>query len=219
MTAIYRVVLNGNCEGQAIVNNLAYRVGVGIDVAGFAVGGAEALAKCVKAQVWPKWKPCVPTSYTLENITVYPYHGESLELMYQNPWTENVLENGSNADATDGPAVCAIIKFNLEPTALITNGPKPPKRGYVAVGPIASAAIDNRGMIESSIMLSDESHLKQLSTALAANLESVLPPVVFFPIRVKMEKVLGLFKVTSFADVGGATLRRKSSFRRSRMVE
>lgn len=219
MQAIYRAVLKGSYEGQTIVNNLAYRVGVGVDVAGFAVGGADALAHCIKDQVWPDMKPCMPTGYTLESITAYPYHGETLELLYQNPYTLNVLEAGTGNNDTDGPAQCAIIKFNLEPTAILSNGWFPPKRGYVAVGPIFSGWINNKGQIIDEVFLDGTTRLNKLATSLAANLESLLPPVVFFPIRVKSQKVAGIWTLTSFADVGGAQLRRNASYRRSRMIE
>lgn len=218
-SAIYRLVMNGSCEGQKIVNNFAYRVGVGVDIAGFAVGGAKALADTFVDQVWPDVKACLPTSYTLENVTAYPLHGETFELLYQNPWTKNVLENGTGNAETDGPAMCAIIKFNLEPTTPFGNGIYPPKRGYVALGPLFSGWINNKGQIIDEVFLDGATRLNKAATAMAANLESLVPPVVFFPIRVKTDRVLGLFKVVSWADVGGATLRRNASFRRSRMVE
>jgi hypothetical protein len=58
-----------------------------------------------------------------------------------------------------------------------------------------------------------------LCHALANNVETLIPPAVFFPIRVHQDKVLGIFKITSYADIRDATLRNQSSFRRSRQPE
>ena len=217
--AIYRVVMNGTYQGQNIVNNLYYRTGVGFDLDGLTLGGAKELSLCVKNQVWNKWKYCVPTGYKLEDITTYPYHDGTFDIMYQNPWTENIMESGMGTDATDGPALCAILKFNLEGTVILANGYKPPKRGYVAVGPIASEWIDNSGALTDTVFLDAQSRLSELGVALAANLESLIPPVIFFPVRVSQKNILGLWKPVSFADVNGVKVRRRTSFRRSRMIE
>ena len=155
----------------------------------------------------------------LEDITVYPYHDGTFDLMYQNPWTENVMEAGNGPAETDGPGICAILKFNLEGTAILTNGIKPPKRGYVAVGPIQSAWIDNSGALTDTVFLPADSRLNELGVALAGNLESLLPPVIFFPVRVSQKNILCIWKPVSFADVNGVKVRRRTSFRRSRMIE
>jgi hypothetical protein len=217
--AIYRAVMNGTYMGQNIVNNLYYRTGVGFDLDGLSLGGAKELALCIKNQVWPKWKFCMTSEYKLEDITVYPYHDGTFDLMYQNPWTENVMEAGNGPAETDGPGICAILKFNLEGTAILTNGIKPPKRGYVAVGPIQSAWIDNSGALTDTVFLPADSRLNELGVALAGNLESLLPPVIFFPVRVSQKNILGIWKPVSFADVNGVKVRRRTSFRRSRMIE
>lgn len=216
--ALYHAALHGTYQGQSIVNNLYYRTGIGFDLDGLSIGGAKELADCIKGQVWNKMKPCLPVGYTLERIDVYPYHDGTFDLLYQNPWTLNVLENGTEPDSTDGPATVCIIKFNLEPTQIFANGIMPPKRGYVAVGPVVSGWIDNDGNLTQTAFIGAAARFQELATALAANLENLLPPVVFFPIRMKTLNILGVYKPASWADVGGAVLRRRTSFRRSRMT-
>jgi hypothetical protein len=217
--AIYRAVLKGSVHGQSIINNLYYRTGIGIDIDGLSIGGADTLGTCIKDQVWPKLKECLPGAYTLETIEVYPFKDGTFDLMYQNPASTRVFEHGTREDASDGPAICAIVKFNLEPTVILENGIKPPKRGYVAVGPIPSAWINDTGKLDETFFVNPLFQLNALADALAANLESLLPPVVFFPVRVRQENILGVWKPVSYADVGGATVRQRTSFRRSRMVE
>lgn len=217
--AIYKVQLNGEVLGQHICNNLFYRTGVGIDLDGLTVGGAAELAAGVKDKVWSKMKASLPSSYTLQDITVYPFHDGSFDLMFQNPYTLNVGESATANMQTDGPAQCAIIKFNLEPTTILPNGVKPPKRGYVAFGPISSSAIDDSGHIVSEVLNDPMNELMQVAKAMSENIENLLPPVIWYPIRVHQDSVLGLLKITSFADISGASVRRLASFRRSRMAE
>lgn len=217
--AIYKVVLNGEYQNQRINNILWYRTGVGIDLDGLTVGGAKELAETVKAEVWPTMRPNLPLTYKLADVTVYPFHDGTFDLMFQNPYTLPVAETGLGNWATNGPAECCIIKFNLEPTTILPNGPKPPKRGYVAIGPIHEGAIDDSGHITDALFNDPGATLNTMAAKFASNLEHALPPVVWYPIRVHQERVLGLWKILSFADVQSAALRRLTSFRRSRQPE
>ena len=217
--AIYHAVMKGSYQGQAVVNNLYYRTGIGFDLDGLSIGGALDLAQELKAQVWPSMKNCLPTGYTLESIDVYPYHDGTFDLLYQNPATVNVLESGYLTDATDGPCATAILKFNLEPTQVFGNGIFPPKRGYIALGPIISAWIDNAGKLTDELFLDAEGYIQTFASKLAMNITSLLPPVVFYPIRVRQLNILGVYKPVSFADVNACVVRRRTSFRRSRMSE
>ena len=217
--AIYKAVINGMAHGQKIVNNLYYRTGIGFELAGLEVGGAKALAASLKAQVAPKMLDCLPSSYEMVDITVYPYDDGSFNLLYQNPWAEPVAQNGTVSEQTDGVSNVMVLKFNLEPTQILGNGVKPPKRGYIALGPVASAWITDDGHIDPAQWVLPNWKPNVLAAALAGNIESLLPPVVWYPIRVSQMKVLGVFKITSFADVGGCVVRRLASFRRSRQPE
>ncbi len=217
--AIYKVVIDGQHSGQAVTNTLFYRTGLGIDVGGFDLGGAKALADVLKAEVWPRFKECLPTDYMCNAIKVYPFDDGTFNLLYSMPYELPVRETGGAPLNTDGPASCAIIRFNLEATALVTNGPKPPKRGYIAVGPCPSDWVDNTGHFNASLFNDPAFAYTKLANKLAENLNSLLPPVQFWPIRVSQMKVLGVFKITSFADVQGAALKRTMSFRRSRKPE
>lgn len=216
---IYKVVLRGECWSQSIQNILWYRTGVGIDIDGLQIGGAFELAETVQDHVWGAMKACVPTAYKLNDIAVYPYNDSTLELVYQNPHIRPVLENGTSTSETDGTALCAIVKFNLEPTTILTNGVKPPRRGYIALGPISSSQIDNSGHLIDDVFLNLVHPYKVFAETLKDDLVHLLPPVSFFPIRARQDKVLGFYKLTSFADVSGVALRRLTSFRRSRQAE
>jgi hypothetical protein len=215
--AIYKVVLNGLCQGQAIKNILWYRTGVGIDISGLTVGGTVEVANAVKTMVWPAMKNLLPPAYEMQDITAYVFDQDTFNLLYQNPTTVGVQDVGGNANAMNGPAVCAIIRLALEPTSILANGIHPPKRGYVAIGPLVDTLVLDNGEVSKAGIYGGLWDV--LCAALANNVETLIPPAIFFPIRVRQDKVLGILKVVSYADVRDATLRTNSSFRRSRMPE
>lgn len=213
----YKVVLNGACQGQDIKNVLYYRSGLGVDVSGLTLAGTQALAGNIKQEIWPLMKAVMPNDYTLETIEVSAINDE-FQVVYQMPYSEVVNETG-NIDATlAGPAMCFNIKFNLEPTSIL-NGIKPPSRGYVAIGPLNPQNVSENGFLTTQFMTATAT--ANFVNALATNIEQVLPVAfVWFPIRLKQSRILGgLVHWESYADVKGAALSRRVSFRRSRMPE
>lgn len=217
--AIYKLVMNGEYHGNRVNNILWYRTGLGIDLDGLTIGGAKELVDQFHAVVWPNFKRVLPPEYKLQDISCYPMHDGTFDLLYQNPYTKNIGDSGDGDNNTDGPGVCMILKFNLEPTGVLPNGIFPPKRGYIAVGPLPSLYVDNTGHITNAIFVNPLDNIHKLAGALSENLENLLPPVIFYPIRVSQKKILGLFKVVSFADVSSAAVQRRVSFRRSRLPE
>jgi len=214
---IYKVVLNGQCQGQDIKNILYYRTGFEIDISGLTAGGTVECAQAVKSMVWPLLKAVLPVSFEMQDISCYVYDSQDFHLMYQNPTILGVQENGLRAGSLNGPAPCAILRFSLEPHIILVDGPKPPKRGYLAVGPMIDEWIQDSG--EMLLGTVEQLEWDLVCAALSNNIGTILPPSNFFPIRVHQDKVLGLWKITSFADVRDCSIRTGSSFRRSRMPE
>jgi hypothetical protein len=174
------------------------------------------LAFQINQEIWTaRLQPAQPPSYTLEDITVYPMDGLFAPI-YQMPYVETINEPGTAAasDGNDfnGAAPCVIIRFNLEPTTII-QGLNPPRSGYVAIGPLADFNVLDSGVLASGAITGYQA----LADALAGNLENLVPPAVFYPIRVKTLRVAGVTLIVGWADIEGATVRAKSSFRRSRM--
>jgi hypothetical protein len=215
--AIYKVVLNGTYRGQDVKNILYYRNGIAIDLGGLTIGGTVEVADAVRTMVWTPLRAILSASYILQSITAYVYDEGTFQLLYQNPITVNVNEAGMVQGLTNGPAVCAILNFQLEPTSILTNGIKPPKKGYLAIGPLTDAQVGIDGDLDMSVPGS--LYFTAVQLAMSNNVETLLPPAVFFPIRVHQDKVLGVFKITSYADIRGSTFRGLTSFRRSRMPE
>ena len=213
----YKAVLNGSAQGQDIKNVLYYRSGLGIDVSGLTLAGTQALAGNIKQEIWPLMKAIMPNDYTLETIDVSAINDE-FQLVYQMPYSEVVNEAGVGNGAIVGPALCMNIKFNLEPTSIV-NGIKPPSRGYVAVGPISAANVLETGFLDTTFMQAGA--VTAFVNSLAANVEQLIPVgFVWYPIRLKQSRILGgLVHWESYADIKGAVLSRRASFRRSRMPE
>ena len=219
--ALYKVVLKGIFQGQSIDNILYYRNVEPFDIGGLTLGGTKEVADAVKAIVWTGLRQVLTTQYQLQQIDAYVYNDQTFDLLYQAPYTVGVQENGTyNLEGFNGPAPCAILKFILENHIILANGPKPPKRGYLAIGPLADSQIDDDG----SLVLDTVNQAKWdiVCGVMANNVYTVLPiPAAFFPVRVHMDKVgiLMKLKITSFADVQAAVMRHNVSFRRSRQPE
>lgn len=215
--AIYKVILNGECQGQDIKNILWYRNGIGIDLSGLTVGGTVEVANAVKATIWPLLKEVMQSIYTLQDISVYVFDESTFNLLYQNPTILGVQEQGMQHENMNGPAVCGIMKFSLEPTSILVNGPKPPKKGYLAIGPLNDDQVKDDG--ELNLTGGYQAVWNGVCFGFANNIETLLPPAVFFPIRVHHDKVLGVWNLDSFSDIRDASMRTQTSFRRSRMPE
>lgn len=215
-TGLYKVVLKGRYSNQNIINILYYRLGIDFVPGDFNLAGADTLAALVRDQVWTGgMRGRMNNNYLLDKIEVYPMD-VTFELLYQLPYTLEVGEYGmAGASPTNGPTSCAIVKFNLEPTTPLVNGFVAPKRGYIALGPLADSFVDNSGYLENA----DYNAWSTAVQVFAENLESVLPPVVFFPIRIhrKTDPILGVTQ--GWADVQSCTINHRASFRRSRLPE
>lgn len=151
MSNLYKVDLNGNFEGVHFKNVLWYASNVEA-ATGFTgdliISSAEAIARSVQTHVWnTHWKNVVPTTYTLDNITVYPYN-DVFELIYQLPYVLTVNETGTVTDHPTLPPACtANLKFNLRPNLIDFPGFPAPKRGWVKIGPVLESYVNDDGTL------------------------------------------------------------------------
>lgn len=218
---LYKAVLNGSYGGQDIRNILYYRTGPGVDVSALGMSGALQLAEVIGTDIWPYMKPVVDNTYSLNSIDVYPYN-DAFTLVYQNPLHFPINETGAGAFATMGPAACLNIVFSLEPTMILQNGIKPPKRGYFALSCFDRALVTEGGMVDNAVLSNQEHPLNVFAMRLANNIENLLPlPIAFYPIRVRQKRgvIDNLIPFESWADIDMAQVSPRMSFRRSRMPE
>lgn len=220
--AYYKVVLHGVYSGQSIVNVLWYRavespLGALLDPA-----SGEDITFQVQQEVWPIMRGIFPDTYTLQDITAYPYTS-TLIPAFALPYVRQVNEQATRPEANNGPAPCAILACGVENTPLVNLlYPKEtsllaPRRGYLAIGPLIDAAIDNTG----HIVMTGDTHasLAALATKLAETLENLDPVAFFVPLRARLTKVAGVLTLQGFAPIATVTIRPRASFRRSRLPE
>ena len=222
MAGFYEVVLNGTVAGKDHLNTLYYRTA--LDPVGglFGFGGASEVAEEVLQEIVPSYLDCHPTTYTLQSIDVYPRNG-LFEALYQLPYKLDVNSSGTvvaGMQGFDGYAISVNIRFNLEPVLFGLQAFSAPKRGYISIGPINSALIQDSGELIDGVFTNPGSNLKLLAAAVSQNLESIDPPCVFFPIRVAKHfgSVSGGLLGWGYADVMSASVDRWTTFRRSRRV-
>jgi len=217
----YEVILNGTAMGQDIRNILFYRTGVGIDYLGLSLAGADVVAGMVKAQLWDSAAPLtnyamrdvMPSSYRLEGITVVP-RDNGFQFVYQNPYTLAVNEDGTaNAD-TNSVGQGVVMKFNLEPTPLLQQFVAP-KTGWCMFSPVSQ----NHFLEDGRITTEHLAYWTQFGVRLSENLESLVPPLIIFPIRVRRVNVGGILSISGWADVNGCAPRPLSGYLKRRQPE
>lgn len=214
-SAFYQVVMQGRYHNQNIFNILHYRIGTDFIPGPLNFGGAEEVATEVKRVVWDGGlKAVMSSSYLLDKIAVYPRNDTFIPITTL-PYVHEVGEYGQETDGSSGSASVMIARFNIEPTGL-ENGWFPPKRGYIALGPVPDSKIDENGNIEGA----DYAALNTAVQVLASNLEgSLFDWESYYPIRVSTRKVAGVLTLRGWADVSSVSLRHKTSYRRSRVGE
>jgi hypothetical protein len=218
--AYYKAVLNGSYEGQEVVNILWYRAVQTVGGQLLAPASGEDVAFQVEAEVVPEWLGIHPAGYTLVDITVYAYD-DNLQLAFSQPHTRQVGDVGLLGGDTFGPAGVSIWRMNIanlpavnvlypRETALLG-----PKRGYLAVGPVPAADVDEAGLLTSTALASV--HYANARAALAETLENLSPVAFFVPVRASYTTIAGLITLQGFGQVQSVTTRPAVSWRRSRM--
>lgn len=215
----YKVVLDGVHLGVDIRNTLYYRLGVGFDLAGITLWGADIVAEEVKQEVWDAaWKDCVSTNYQLQKISVYPID-DNFRLVYNMPYILDVQEYGKANGDDLSPAQTVNIKFMLEPqrfpAALIT-----PKRGYLSVSGLIENFQEN-GVMKDEFIYQPLQWFHKLARKLSENLETIDPlPAIFYPVRIRqIDNPLSTQPLAvGYSDIKAAYVDPVLSWRKSRRL-
>lgn len=224
MSAIYKVVLNGEYGGKDNQCTLWYRTAIDPFGGAFGFGGAAELCDQLETVVVQKWLNCKPPAYTLQSIDIYP-HNDLFQLAYQNPYIRQMGQPGESVftGGADSSALAVNLRFSLEPVLLGTQRLTAPKRGYIAIGPIPSMLLNDNGKLVDDFLTQGFEAFGLLKNALTSNLVSVVPPAVFFPIRVSqkwgMLDGLPFLENWGWADIQGGSYDQYATFRRSRRIK
>jgi hypothetical protein len=223
MSVFYKCVLNGEVFGKDNKNTLWYRSAIDPLDGAFNLGGAPLLAELIRDGIGENFLDCHTPDYQLQSIDIYPI-SEAFSLLYQLPYRLNIDMPGTAEQVTgsDGAAICANVRFNLEPVLIGLDALTAPRRGYIAVGPLPSSWMSNSGELAPSLFTDPISGFNRLCASLAQNLQAVLPPALFFPIRVSAKYgvggVGGGIIDWGYADVSSCSVDHFTSFRRSRRI-
>lgn len=220
---IYQVAVKGHANGQDVVNVLWYRDPSVFGTLAEYLGMANALAEQVNAQVIQSQGPlhvrgyglleAVTVDYTLDELVVNAWNS-LFEPIASSPVTFDATGVGLREGSTNGPAPCINLRANLEP--VLGPGFGTPKRGYLAIGPIVDSDIAGGGVVAPAALPVFEG----LGDNLATNVPVLLPvPTIFFPIRVKVTRLLGIVTNIGYRDVSDFTVDQVAKFRRSRLPE
>lgn len=223
MSVFYKVTLNGVFQGKDNRNTLWYRSAIDPLDGVFGLGGAPKLAELIDENIIDAYLQLKPSAYTLQSLDIYPI-SEAFSLLYQLPYRHPVDRPGLGASVSgyDSTALCINMRFNLEPVLVGLDNLTAPRRGYIAVGPLLSSWLDDKGQMVESLFSTPGNDFDVLCQCLSMDLTSLTPPVAFFPIRVSAKYgvggVGGGIVDWGYADVGSCTFDRFSSYRRSRRV-
>jgi hypothetical protein len=216
MSGLYKIVLNAECKGQNIQNYFAYRVGVGIDPQLVPFAGASVLAEEFRQEVLPALKDVMHESVMIQSLDVYVYNS-AFSLIFSAPYREDVNEPGELAGSLISPAQYVTFKANLEPM-LITEAVIAPKRGWSSIGPMVEEWFTD-GKINDTLWNMVDQPFVTLCDRLASNLESIDPPAIFYPVRLKQNQVLGVNTVVGYADIQSWAPDRRLKIRKSRQYD
>jgi hypothetical protein len=217
--SIYKLTINGQCLGQDIQNHFAYRLGVGINPELIPNFGIDVLAEEWMQEVMPTWLAVHPQSYLLQDIKVEVFSTGVLGFtpVFTAPQVVAVNQPGSIGGETMGPASCFVYRANLEPM-LITSALTAPKKGWMFVGPATEGHFADGQLIDGYFSQSDTS-FQVLARKMAENLESIDPPAVYYPVRIKQVVNAGVLHITGYSDIKSWVLDRRLHFLRSRQLD
>lgn len=213
MPALYKIVVNGQAHGQDIQNYFGYRVGLGIDPSIWPLNGADVVASNFAGEVLPAMLAMLSVAYTCQTLDVYTYN-EQFELTLTQPFRMNINLLGTYEGQSLGPASNVTIKANFEPM-FITEGLIAPKRGWISLGPLSEDLFED-GQLTDSFFNSPTTQIHVLEQQMCQNLENLLPPAIFYPVRLKQNKVLGVNTVVGYADIQSWSADRRLKIRKSR---
>jgi hypothetical protein len=220
--AFYEVTLNGEYAGQDVKNILWYRNATPFADAEEFFGLLSALCAQVEDEIWASTGPSytlgrglrdvLPEGYVLQSISAVGY-GDGFDLLNDTPFTRVINQAGLVPGATNGPASAVILKANLEPS--FGSGIGLPKRGFLVIGPTLDATVPDTGILDAL----HQSYFNEVGVRLAANVVTVLPPAIFFPIRVRVTRLAHIVTLITYKDVSGFVCNPVATWRKSRQPE
>jgi hypothetical protein len=220
MSGFFQVAFKGEYFNQAIVNILHYRSAEWLPGQGNPFDDTLAALDAVVLKTKTALLNCLPTDYTLQTVEGVGYD-DTYKIVTPSPMVRTISAAGTYSDTLSmGAAQCAIISLRCGGQVQINLlGQSLRNRGYVAIGPLPEAAVDNY----SHLTATPEARLDVLAQTLDDSIIMLAPAVTLVPIRIheKWANILGVkvLQWRTYSDVLGYAVRRVASYRRSRQPE
>lgn len=224
MAGFGKFTLVGEFFNQRIVNILRYRSSDWAPLGGNPFDDLGAFVDAVLAKVQTSFLACMSTNYTLLRAEGVGYD-DAYEIVTPSPLIRTVNAIGTfSSGATNGAATCANIGLMCgTQTQINGTGISQRNRGYISVGPLDDASVDNYSHVTPGSGFA--SNLNLFAQLLDDPITVLSPTVTLTPIRIheKWQRLPAplpdVLIFRTYSDVLGYTLPRLSSYRRSRRPE
>lgn len=216
MSGFGKVTIVGEYFNQRIVNVLHYRSSEWLPGAGNPFDDVLAFVSAVWNHVRTPYLNTKDANYTCLRVEGVGYD-DAYNIVTSSPLVLTVNEPGGMiAEDSVGAALSCNIGLRCGEQHLIAGALFSQRnRGYISVGPVGEARVDNYSHVTSTYL----SAIEDLAETLDDTIMLVNPAVTLTPIRIHRRYALGVLTGLSYSDVLGYTLPRTASFRRSRMPE
>lgn len=220
MAGFFRVSFEGEFFNQKIANIFHFRSSNWIPGSGNPFDDTLAALDDIIAKLKTPYLDCMSTLYTLENVVGVAYD-DAYEIVTPSPLIRNVHEAGHySSGTTNGAPSCAILSLRCGNQAQISGtGHSKRNRGYLAIGPLDDASVDNYGHLATAFA----SNMDLLGQAVDDQIIGVNLLATLIPVRIheKWTTIIGVKTLLwrTYSDVLGYSTRRVASYRRSRQPE
>lgn len=223
MAGFGKFVFVGEFYSQSIVNILWYRSDTLLWLEGNVFENAQSVTDTVADLVAPLFQGVHTADYTLLRVECTPYDNAFVPLI-GSPLIKTLNVAGvRGALETNGAATACTVGLKCGPQVQINGvGTSKRNRGYVSVGPLADAWVDNFGHIVNADFLGE---LNGFADGLTTQIEVILPPAQLTPIRIHEKFLPAIGPVPkillwrTYSDIVGYTLPRMATWRKSRQPE
>lgn len=214
--SLYKAVIGYTYEGQKMANILYYR-DAGSTILLDAVLAQQQLADAIRENVvlggvigQTRLADILPNECFLDEVRVQRISATTFKPETNSPSVSNIGLPSLYGDDAQSPMICAIMQL-VCPASTLAPTDYTPKGGYLAIGPIAKTATDKNGVLTQT----QQGYFNNFGAALVQTLD-MGGGYLAKPIRIGRGKNSLGFTVNGFNDIQNASVRAKSSFRRSR---
>jgi hypothetical protein len=220
MPGFGKVTFIGEYFNQRVINVFHYRSTAWLPLQGNPFDDVLAFVDSCITHQKPSMLAALPSDYTLRTVEGIGYD-DQYNIVTASPLIRTVNEAGLRGGTqTMGAASCAILSLRCGPQVQINGaGQSKRNRGYLAIGPLNEADVDNY----SHIVPLQVARIGSIGDEASANRTIIAPAVTLIPIRIHEKYAqVGPIKALlwrTYSDVLGYKVNAVASYRKSRQPE